>query len=89
MIWRLPILFCFALAVSARAQDVYFVPRQEGLISRLFRMQQESDAAERQAQYQREQMRLMEAQRKLLEAQTRALGAINGDCARSPCNPAK
>lgn len=51
------------------------MPRQEGIISRLFRMQQESDAAARQQALQNEQIKLMEAQRKLLEAQARA---ING-----------
>jgi hypothetical protein len=35
-------------ASVASAQEVYIVPRQEGVISRLFRMQQESDAAARQ-----------------------------------------
>ena len=59
-------------ASAASAQDVYVVPRQEGLISRLFRMQQEGDAAARQEAFQREQMKLMEAQRKVLEAQARA-----------------
>lgn len=59
-------------ATSVAAQDVYIVPRQEGAISRLFRMQQESDAAARQQALQNEQMRVMEAQRKVLEAQARA-----------------
>lgn len=49
-------------ASAASAQDVYIVPRQEGIISRLFRMQQESDAAARQQALQNEQMRVMEAQ---------------------------
>ncbi len=68
-------------ASVASAQDVYVVPRQEGLINRLFRMQQESDAAARQEAYQREQMKLMEAQRKVLEAQARA---INGTQPQMP-----
>ena len=59
-------------ATSVAAQDVYIVPRQEGVISRLFRMQQESDAAARQQALQNEQIELMEAQRKVLEAQARA-----------------
>ena len=59
-------------ATSVAAQDVYIVPRQEGVISRLFRMQQESDAAAHQQALQNEQIKLMEAQRKVLEAQARA-----------------
>ena len=58
-------------ATSVAAQDVY-ISRQEGVISRLFRMQQESDAAARQQALQNEQIKLMEAQRKVLEAQVRA-----------------
>ena len=59
-------------ATSAAAQDVYVVPRQEGVISRLFRMQQESDAVARQQALLNEEIKLMEAQRKVLEAQARA-----------------
>ena len=68
-------------ASAASAQDVYIVPRQEGIISRLFRMQQESDAAARQQALQNEQMRVMEAQRKVLEAQVRG---INGTHPQMP-----
>jgi hypothetical protein len=68
-------------ASAASAQDAYVVPRQEGVISRLFRMQQDSDAAARQEALQNEQMRLMEAQRKVLEAQARA---INGALPQMP-----
>jgi hypothetical protein len=59
-------------ATAVAAQDVYIVPRQEGAISRLFRMQQESDAAARQQALLNEQIRLMEAQRRVFEAQARA-----------------
>ena len=59
-------------ATSVAAQDVYIVPRQEGVISRLFRMQQERDAAGRQKALQNEQIRLMEVHHKVLEAQARA-----------------
>ena len=68
-------------ASATSAQDVYIVPRQEGAISRLFRMQQEGDAAARQQALQNEQMKLMEAQRKVLEAQSRA---INGTHPQMP-----
>jgi hypothetical protein len=68
-------------ASAASAQDVYVVPRQEGVMSPLFRMQQESDAAARQQALQYEQMRVMEAQRKVLEAQARA---INGALPQMP-----
>jgi hypothetical protein len=68
-------------ASAASAQDAYVVPRQEGVISRLFRMQQESDADARQQALQNEQMRLMEAQHKALEAQARA---INGALPQMP-----
>ena len=67
------IVAAITCATSAVAQDVYIVPRQEGVISRLFRMQQESDAAARQQALLNEQMRLMKAQRKVLEAQARAI----------------
>jgi len=75
------IVAAITCATSAVAQDVYIVPRQEGVISRLFRMQQESDAAARQQALLNEQMRLMEAQRKVLEAQARA---INGTHPQMP-----
>ena len=68
-------------ASAASAQDVYVVPRQEGAISRLFRMQQGSDAAAHLQALQNEQMQVMEAQRKVLEAQARA---INGALPQMP-----
>lgn len=73
MVMAISMLLASSSATIAQDANVYVYPQGEGVISRLFRMQQESERVRRQEEAHKEQMRYLEAQRRYLDAKTRAI----------------